>query len=53
MLLACLRLDSRYSISPLDSNHLIIRDTSPLFCAQSLHGKSFPDVHVRQAPIRL
>ena len=26
---------------------LIIRDTSPLFYAQSLHGKSFPDVHVR------
>ena len=33
--LACLRLDSRYNISLYDSNRFI---TSPLFCAQSLHG---------------
>ena len=49
-LLACLRLDSRYYISTFDSNHFI-RDTSPLFCAQSSHGKSkLPEgreVHVR------
>ena len=41
--LACLRLDSRYSISLFDSNHFI-RDTSPLFCS---HGNSFPYVRVR------
>ena len=34
--LACLRLDSRFSISLYDSNHFIC-DTSPLFC---LHGYS-------------
>ena len=45
--LACLRFeDSRYNISMFDSNRFI-RDTSPLFCAQSSHGKSLPDVHVR------
>ena len=44
--LVCLRLDSRYNINMFDSNHFI-RDTSPLFCAQSSHGKSLPDVHVR------
>ena len=44
--LACLRLDSRYNISMFDNNHFI-RDTSPLFCAQSSHGKSLPAVHVR------
>ena len=43
---ACLRLDSRYNISLFDSNHFV-GDTSPLFCAQSSHGKSFPDVHVQ------
>ena len=36
--LACVRLDSRYSISLFDSNHFI-GDTSPLFCS---HGNSFP-----------
>ena len=41
--LLCLRLDSRYSISLLDSNHFI-RDTSPLFCS---HVNSSPYVHVR------
>ena len=46
MRLVSLRLDSRYNISLFDSNHFI-GDTSPLFYAQSLHGKSFPDVHVR------
>ena len=50
--LACLRLDSRYSIRLFDSNPFM-GDTSPLFCAQSSHWKSFPDVHVRSAPIRL
>ena len=44
--LACLRLDSRYHISLFDSNRFI-GDTSPLFCTQSSHEKSFPDVHVR------
>ena len=39
-------LGSRYNINMFDSNHFI-RDTSPLFCAQSSHGKSLPDVHVR------
>ena len=34
------------TFSMFDSNHFI-RDTSPLFCTQSLHGKSVPDVHVR------
>ena len=43
---ACLRLDSHYNISLFDSNHFV-GDTSPLFCAQSSLGKSFPDVHVR------
>ena len=46
MRLACLRLDSRYSINLLDSNHFI-GDTLPLLCAQSSHIKSVPDVHVR------
>ena len=41
--LACLRLDSRYSISLFDRNHLIY-DPSPLFC---LHGNSFQYAHVR------
>ena len=41
--LACLRLDSRYSISLCDSNHFIC-DASPLFCS---HGNAFPYVHVR------
>ena len=45
MLLACLRLDSRYNISLFDSNHFT-GDASPLFCAQSSDGKSLPDVHV-------
>ena len=36
--LACLRLDSHYSISLFDSNHFIC-DTSLQFC---LHGNSFP-----------
>ena len=45
--LACLRLDSRCSVSLFDSTELcnhFICDTSWLFCS---HGNSFPFVHVR------
>ena len=44
---ACLRLESRYTISLFNSRliTLIIRDMPPMFCAQSSPRKSF--LHIR------